>query len=471
MLEKRTRTSTFSSAEERDAWLAEQLAVLSRSLAQTQNALQMTQAAITTTEQQRAILESTAQEKRQSIAQRQARLQEYSKQQKELKNKRDELDNARQELYRDEHKIKEARAAKLAEFNTAKQSLTNQASKSTLQAIEELYKLQSEVTGRIYGPLIELVECDDRFQTAAEVSAGNALFHVVVDTDTTASQLIRLINQRKLDGRITFLPLNRLGTGQREYPNEAHTVPLISRLQFQPEVEKAVRQVFGRVLVCQNAQLCTQMVAKYEGLDCITLEGDKVDRRGPVTGGYIDKRSNKLALQRKITQTQKDFDVADIDLRDRQERITAISQEITQVTGHIKTIDVQRQRLLETFEQLEEDKNKTERDMNRLDQEIADKRKTVKQYEAEMGDTNKTMASYQVERGTPLDSQLDEGEAEEVRHSRGRAVDGVVAAVGRKNAHPGSSLFSVHSHHIFAVTFPVLLLFHLCGASCVTLKR
>ena len=36
------------------------------------------------------------------------------------------------------------------------------------------------------------------------------LFHIIVDSDKTASQILSQMNKQKLPGEVTFLPLNKL---------------------------------------------------------------------------------------------------------------------------------------------------------------------------------------------------------------------------------------------------------------------
>ena len=45
------------------------------------------------------------------------------------------------------------------------------------------------------------------------------LFHVIVDTDRTASQILSIMNKQKLPGEVTFLPLNKLNPPTVDYPN------------------------------------------------------------------------------------------------------------------------------------------------------------------------------------------------------------------------------------------------------------
>lgn len=63
-----------------------------------------------------------------------------------------------------------------------------------------------------------------RMQWACEtqVAGGNSLCNVIVDTDETAARLVKLLEQRRL-GRITFMPLNKLG-GRKEHRYESAEV-------------------------------------------------------------------------------------------------------------------------------------------------------------------------------------------------------------------------------------------------------
>lgn len=61
----------------------------------------------------------------------------------------------------------------------------------------------------VMGPLVDLFDCSESLYSAVEVTAGGSLFHVVVDTDATASQIMRHLTAQRV-GRITCLPLNKL---------------------------------------------------------------------------------------------------------------------------------------------------------------------------------------------------------------------------------------------------------------------
>jgi structural maintenance of chromosome 3 (chondroitin sulfate proteoglycan 6) len=95
----------------------------------------------------------------------------------------------------------------------------------------------------VFGPLVELVDCDEKFFTAVEVTAGNSLFNVVVENDDISTKIIRHLNSLK-GGRVTFLPLNRIKAPRVNYPKDSDAIPLLKKLKFDSKFEPALGQVF-----------------------------------------------------------------------------------------------------------------------------------------------------------------------------------------------------------------------------------
>lgn len=154
-----------------------------------------------------------------------------------------------------------------------------------------------------------------------------SLFHVVVDTDDTATEILKLMaSDPKTAGgsRITFMPLNRLQPKEMRFPDSQDAVPLVSKLEYAPEFSKAFTQVFGRTLVCRNLDVAGQMSKQYD-LDCITLDGDQVSRKGAMTGGYHDQRTNRLNLMQAFRETMN--------------RLRTVTQELTAVKAQIAQYD------------------------------------------------------------------------------------------------------------------------------------
>ena len=52
-------------------------------------------------------------------------------------------------------------------------------------------------------------------------------------------------------------------------------------------------------MLCEDFNSDTRTARQYD-VDCVTLDGDQVQRKGALTGGYIDKKISRLELQNSI---------------------------------------------------------------------------------------------------------------------------------------------------------------------------
>jgi structural maintenance of chromosome 3 (chondroitin sulfate proteoglycan 6) len=114
---------------------------------------------------------------------------------------------------------------------------------------------------------------------------------------------VKEFNSARQRGEIHFLPLNVLEIQKNNLPQITGASPLIDQLQWTTKAEKAVRHIFNRIMLCEDFNSATRTARQYD-VDCVTLDGDQVQRKGALTGGYIDKKISRLELQRSIKQIQ-----------------------------------------------------------------------------------------------------------------------------------------------------------------------
>jgi structural maintenance of chromosome 3 (chondroitin sulfate proteoglycan 6) len=194
---------------------------------------------------------------------------------------------------------------------------------------------------RVYGPLVDLIRVDEKFTTAADVTAGNSLTHVVVDTDATAARLVSIL-QEKRAGRVTFVPLNRLGAPARPPPEATvDALPLVSKITCDERFKAALNQVFGRTLVTRTVDVAAQMSASH-GVDCVTLDGDQVNKQGAMTGGFIDLSRSKIDAVRELRRGEDEL--ARIQPQAALARAAAaeIDAKLSQLLGEIQQRDATR---------------------------------------------------------------------------------------------------------------------------------
>lgn len=77
---------------------------------------------------------------------------------------------------------------------------------------------------------------------------------VVVKSDDVGLQLVRLLNKRG-QGRVTFMPLNRLQSANIDYPRQfgSDAVPMYKMLKTEEQYVQAVQQVSSRLFTAAQA--------------------------------------------------------------------------------------------------------------------------------------------------------------------------------------------------------------------------
>ncbi|TGO54596.1 hypothetical protein BOTNAR_0263g00080 [Botryotinia narcissicola] len=228
-------------------------------------------------------------------------------------------------------KLKDERKL-LRRENEKLHSVIEDARKEVFQAESELAKTMDSATSRglatvrrlkkqhniqgAYGTLAELLE-----------TAGSSLFNYVVDNEETATQLINALNEDK-GGRLTFVPLSQLRFKPGNLPNASDAIPMLSKIRYDKKYEQAFEQVFGKTIVCPNLTIAAQY-ARSHGCNAITPDGDTTNRKGALTGGYLNPKESRLQAVRALTKWRDEYETLKVRQDEIRKEIEQKDQEIT----------------------------------------------------------------------------------------------------------------------------------------------
>lgn len=113
---------------------------------------------------------------------------------------------------------------------------------------------------RVKGVVANLVRVKQpKAATALEVAAGGKLFQVVVDSEETGKALLK---HGRLKRRVTIIPLNKVRhstlkpavVATAAKVSKGTAVPALSLVGYEDDVSAAMEYVFGRSLVCPDAE-------------------------------------------------------------------------------------------------------------------------------------------------------------------------------------------------------------------------
>ncbi|THU99128.1 RecF/RecN/SMC protein [Dendrothele bispora CBS 962.96] len=407
---KQGRVTKFRTKAERDTFLKNEIASMeTHNQAQTR-ALEMTNNELDQARRSYTEIEQQIQNVQDKIEDGRRRTGELSEQLIKLRDRMTELTEERKDKWREDTKLESLVGRAGDELRTAERQLASMMDKDTgsgLRAVDriaERYRLQG-----VYGPLYRLFDVTDpKFSIAVELTAGNSLFHVVVDNDETASKVLDVMLKEKT-GRVTFMPLNRLKPKNPPVPNAADAIPLIEKLKYEEVHEKAFQQVFGKTCVCRDLTIAAAYV-KSHNINTITLDGDKVDRKGALTGGFHDVRRSRIEAIKNVATWRTRYEEENRRSRETKAAIAELDQKITQVTGQLTVLGGQQNQVREARERLTQEGQMLSREKERLAERISKLEKDVQELETELAELVTKIQGYKTELRTPLTQGLTDEE-------------------------------------------------------------
>lgn len=393
---KQGRTSQFRTKKERDVFLNKEIQEITANGQKTEALQAQLQKDIAALEATAHNLEAEIKEMREHLGSRNERTSAASEQLSTLKDERVRLTDERKELWREEARIQTILASTKEENDKAQRELSNSMDQNTRRGLEAVRGLKQRLgLPGVYGTVGELMEVEDRYRTAVEVTAGNALFHVVVDNDDTATKLLDVLHREKL-GRVTCMPLNRLKNRPTNFPDASDALPMIQKIKFDRRYNEAFEHIFGKTIICPDITIASQY-ARSHGVTAITLMGDRSDKRGALTGGFVDSRRSRLESIKNSKKWAEEYET----LRQQSERVRAEverkGQEITQVNSEIQKAEANLQHIEDSFAPLRQQLPSKSATHSAVTDNLEQKRATLENVSTRITELAKQLQAYQSE--------------------------------------------------------------------------
>lgn len=354
LLTKQTRSTQFKTKAERDGFLRQEINDITSQLgAQRANEMDAKEQVVAV-QSNIAQLEQEIQDMREKIAHYGDNRSSLAEELTKAQEAREQLHEERKRLRREEDKLNSLIDNTRKERNHAEQDLSHSMDSATARGLAAIKRLKREknVPGA-YGTLAELMMVPiEGYRLCVEQVAGNSLFHYVVDNEKTGTMLSDYL-YKTYGGRLTFMPLEQLRPRQVKMPRASDAQPIISKIEYDPKFEKAFQQVFGRTIVCPNLSVASQY-SRTHGVDAITPDGDTTNKRGAMTGGYVDSRRSRLDVVRKLNTLRDLYDqqLADIDKIRREIEVT--DQKVTRAAGEEQKLEQQMRQFEQGFDPLKD---------------------------------------------------------------------------------------------------------------------
>ena len=204
------------------------------------------------------------------------------------------------------------------------------------RAVETILQLRKEdkFAKKIFGTVSQLGKAEDKYALALEVAAGARMKSIVVDTDETAAQCIKLLKEKK-SGVATFLPLNKIqgkiGSAVKGSGIHGAAIDLIS---FDKKFKDVFSYVFGGTTVVDDIAAARRVgIGKAR---MVTLEGDLVETSGAMIGGHRIRQMGLHFQEQKATGALKDTQEEVISLQKKKALLEQRREELNERTEKLR---------------------------------------------------------------------------------------------------------------------------------------
>ncbi|ORX64475.1 RecF/RecN/SMC protein [Anaeromyces robustus] len=408
---KQSRSYQFRTKKERDQFLKNEIKSISNTINIHTKQSEDLKNDITTSENKKISLENEINEIRAKTENQKETLSMFEIKLQDVNRQREKLIEERKQLWRKETKSTALVENYREEINVNKNNLYSILDRNQSNGIQNIQNIveKHNIDG-VYGPLYSLFKIiHDRYNVPVEVVAGNSLFHIVVDNDDTATRILEYMTDKN-SGRVTFMPLNRLHPKPVKYPQDNSLYQtMLSVLEYDPMFEKAFQQVFGKAIICPNIEIASQF-ARTDNINAVTLDGDRADRKGTLTGGFIDNRKSKLEAILNISKYKDLLDTESSNNKKLKAEIERLNQEITKTQNVLTNIDLEKHYSLDNNRTLTFDLENKSRENVLINETIAQKQKSLQEINLSIMKMNAQIQLLNNELKTDMISELSNEE-------------------------------------------------------------
>ena len=275
-----------------------------------------------------------------------------------------------------EYRMKDSRLKFLQETEKEKDGYVKSV-KELLVACEKMPNLKKGVEG----VLANLISVDKKYETAIEMSLGQALQNIVAKDETDAKILIEYLRSNSL-GRASFLPISSVHGKRLEKINDKGISGVIGIAADLVKTDKKYKDIvlnlLGRTVIVENMDSAIHLAKQNSySFRIVTLEGDLINPSGSITGGSVAKKTvNILGRSREIEDLQKELKKLEEEIKklnnekeNYSEKISKVLEKEESAEKNLQEIEIKYATEKQKFEGIEEtilrlenskDKNKKE---------------------------------------------------------------------------------------------------------------
>ena len=275
----------------------------------------------------------------------------------------------------------------------------------------------------VYGLLADVLRVDPRYERSIEAVLGDRLQLILVESHAAGQRATEYL-KRAAQGRASFVPLTemeQLPLVPLDLQAPEGTTRALDVVDCAPEHERLKRYLLSDVFICDSLATALVLWARNPGeRTFVSAEGEVVDKEGVLSGGQLDGVADGLLHKRRELQ-----ELAET-VQELEAKLVLANEQVAQIAARVQAADTAVKRLVHEEREEELSQLRLERDVGRLQEELARLSQREQVLRQERESLGGAIAEVAREEASSRDAvSAGEGEQSE-REARLRALQGVL---------------------------------------------
>ncbi|GIL90196.1 hypothetical protein Vretifemale_17882, partial [Volvox reticuliferus] len=191
-------------------------------------------------------------------------------------------------------------------------------------------------------------------------------------------------------------------------------VPLLRKVQSDPRFRSAMKNLFSQALLCKDKDVATEVCRSSDQFECVTLDGEKVGRRGNISGGYLPQNRARLTIYKMLMAARREADESRRKHKEISDAALEISDACESAARKMEELELQRRRIRDEARSRKADLKVRREEEVEIRRQVEAHERTLTAYEADIGRIQADLQTLRKELGSALTSKLTAAEQSEM---------------------------------------------------------
>lgn len=269
----------------------------------------------------------------------------YNELQIELKNKQSE----EEKLVKEKNILKANYENLLTKYEVLDSNIKNfKLLNNSVQFIQKYSKNDEKV----YGPLVNMLDVEEKYHLAITTIAGYSLNDIVVEDSEVANKYIKLLKENKV-GTASFLPIKSLIKRNLVDDGYNYARKLVRNKSKIEKISSVIDYIFANSIIVDNIEEGLK-ISKIKHEKIVSIAGDVISSTGRITGGYVTKKIDEtLKRTTQLKKIKEDLEITNKNLNSKVENYKELLKEIENIKRQLNQNKVELDEYLHKKKNLE----------------------------------------------------------------------------------------------------------------------